>query len=432
MTYRKEIQESLDYIEAHLQTDITASELAQRAGFSLFHFYRLFQMSTGLPVMQYILRRRLLHAIYAIRGGEKRIDAALAYGFDTYAGFYKAFRREFGCTPSVFLKKNRAKSPARIDLQKEEAMYLMHSTAREVLKQWEMENETITDLYYESSGNRADHAVCVGENFILKRVRELAALKAGMALAQELNNAGVDAQTPIATADGRNFVQMGEWHYSLYRRPEGKELVAADLYGKESAIKARFVGEVIGQLHLTLRKAEIECKEADLLASVRDWALPKAKESLRLSEAFCQSYLETFEKLYSLLPRQIIHRNPNPANILTAEDGWGMIDFEMAERNARLYDPCYAATAVLSESFDAQNEDKLREWLGICQNILLGYDTVAELTVEEKEAVPYMILANQFTCVAWFASQPQYQEICVTNRKMTKWLIQHFEELKLP
>ena len=40
---------------------IMVSELADQAGFSLFHYYRLFQQSTGLPVMQYILRRRLLH-----------------------------------------------------------------------------------------------------------------------------------------------------------------------------------------------------------------------------------------------------------------------------------------------------------------------------------------------------------------------------------
>ena len=65
MDNRAIIQRSLDYIEENLQTDITAAELAQAAGFSLFHYYRLFQQATGLPVMQYILRRRLLHGVYA-------------------------------------------------------------------------------------------------------------------------------------------------------------------------------------------------------------------------------------------------------------------------------------------------------------------------------------------------------------------------------
>ena len=63
MDNRTIIQQSLDYIEENLQTEITAAELAEMAGFSLFHYYRLFQQATGLPVMQYILRRRLLQSL---------------------------------------------------------------------------------------------------------------------------------------------------------------------------------------------------------------------------------------------------------------------------------------------------------------------------------------------------------------------------------
>lgn len=110
------IQKGLDYIEDNLKTEITAVELAEDAGFSLFHYYRLFQQATGLPVMQYILRRRLLHGVYAMKQGATKIDAALMFGFDTYAGFYKAFCREFGSTPSSFLQSSRAKRPYRIDI----------------------------------------------------------------------------------------------------------------------------------------------------------------------------------------------------------------------------------------------------------------------------------------------------------------------------
>ena len=96
MDNRTVIQQGLDYIEDNLQAEITAAELAEMAHISLFHYYRLFQQATGLPVMQYILRRRLLHGVYAIREGSSKTDAALRFGFDTYAGFYKAFCREFG------------------------------------------------------------------------------------------------------------------------------------------------------------------------------------------------------------------------------------------------------------------------------------------------------------------------------------------------
>ena len=135
MDNRTMIQKSLDYIEDNLQAEITAAELADMAYLSLFHYYRLFQQATGLPVMQYVLRRRLLHGVFAMKQGGSKIDTALRYGFDTYAGFYKAFCREFGATPSAFIESSRAKRPYRIHITKEEYMTITHKKAAQILAQ---------------------------------------------------------------------------------------------------------------------------------------------------------------------------------------------------------------------------------------------------------------------------------------------------------
>lgn len=55
---------------------------------------------------------------------------------------------------------------------------------------------------------------------------------------------------------------------------------------------------------------------------------------------------------------------------------------------------------------------------------------MAKLTEAERNAIPYVILANQFVCVAWFAEQDKYAEIYETNKRMTAWLIERFGELK--
>ena len=52
------------------------------------------------------------------------------------------------------------------------------------------------------------------------------------------------------------------------------------------------------------------------------------------------------------------------------------------------------------------------------------------MTREERNAIPYVVLANQFVCVAWFAEQDKYAEIFEINKRMTLWLIEKFEELK--
>lgn len=91
-----------------------------------------------------------------------------------------------------------------------------------------------------------------------------------------------------------------------------------------------------------------------------------------------------------------------------------------------IYDPCYAATAVLSETFGEENT----KWLEIYRDLICGYDTVAHLTEAERSAIPYVLLANQFVCVAWFAEQEKYAEILEINKKMTVWLIEIFDQLR--
>jgi Ser/Thr protein kinase RdoA (MazF antagonist)/AraC-like DNA-binding protein len=416
------IQKSLYYIEDNLQTEITAGERAEMAGFSLFHYYRLFQQATGLPVMQYILRRRLLHGVYAMQQGLSKTDAALAFGFDTYAGFYKAFCREFGATPSDFLKSSRAKRPYRIDITKEEHMTVTHKKAAQILQNWNLSQETITDIYYEGTGTKNDSACYVGEEYVLKYTVNPGKLKKNIEVSKSLENIGLLSAVPVLTAQGQEYIQDGELYFYLTRRLPGTQM-AAHRFGEGDG---RFVGEILGQLHLALAGIEDCVADADLLGTVRDWALPKAKAAMHLTDAFCEDYLNTFADLYPQLPRQIIHRDPNPGNIICAGDRWGFIDFELAERNARIYDPCYAATAVLSETFGQDND----KWLGICRDIICGYDSVAHLTEQERRAIPYVILANQFVCVAWFAGQDKYAELFEINKRMTKWLISIFEALR--
>ena len=422
MDNRAIIQKSLDYIEENLQTEITAAELAEMAGFSLFHYYRLFQQATGMPVMQYILRRRLLHGVYAMKQGSSGIDAALSYGFDTYAGFYRAFCREFGSTPSEFTASGRAKRPYRIDITGEEHMTITHKKAAQILKNWNLSDETIADIYYEGTGNKNDSACYVGERYVLKFTANLGKLKKHIEVSKALESIGLLSAVPVPAADGAEYIQDGEGYFYLTRRLPGGQMTPRRFADGDG----RFVGEIIGQLHLALSKI-VDCvSEADLLATVRDWALPEAKAVLNLPDPFCKEYLDTFADLYPKLPRQIIHRDPNPGNIICAEDQWGFIDFELAERNARIYDPCYAATAVLSETFGQDDE----RWMEIYRDIICGYDSVAHLTDTERQAIPYVILANQFVCVAWFAGQDKYAEIFEINKRMTAWLMDHFEELK--
>lgn len=421
---KQTIQKALDYIEDNLKSELNVKELADMSNYSVFHFYRLFQTATGMPVMQYILRRRLLHAVYAMKTN-KKIDVALEFGFDTYAGFYRAFQRMFQYTPSQYLRLGLAKKPFRPDLTKEETMHITHKKAREILKHWHMEEEPLYDVYYDVTGNRNENALNVGEKYFLKFTENLGKLLRHQNLSAQLENAGLPAATAILTEDGKPYVQDGETYFTLTRRIAGKPMNALKMYENHQAALA---GELIGLLHQALKEADGLVEKSDFFSAIRDWALAKAKETVPLSDGFCQEYLDAIASFDSLLPRQCIHRDPNPGNIIVSEDIWGFVDFELSEHNIRLYDPCYAATAVLSETY---GKGKREEWFMVYHDILEGYDRTAHLTAEEKAAAPWVVLGNQMICVAYFATQQKYRELYETNLQMFRFLLENRKKLEL-
>lgn len=427
--YRELIQDSIDYIEDNIRCDISAGELSERAGFSVFHYYRVFRTAVGLPVMQYILRRRLLNAIYEIKCGNKMIDVELRYGFETHAGFYKAFVREFGCTPAQYLKLHRVKKPYRINIVKEEHVVVTHKKATNILRKWGLEKEVLSDIYYEGSGNRNENAFYVGKDYVLKFSANLGKLKNHIAISKALENVGLIAATPVKTPEGEEYITDGELYFCLSKRLEGQQIKISNLYEEDLSENARFIGEVIGQLSKALENVEVLVKDANIYESVANWAIPQVRGKLHVSEEVFKDYTESFGEIWRVLPTQVIHRDPNPGNIIVAGNKWGFIDFELSERNIRIFDPCYAATAILSESFESGNETKLRRWIQIYKNIICGYDDVVKLTAAEKKAVPYVILSNQLIALAWFEGKEKYREIYETNKEMTEWLVSVWSEL---
>ena len=427
--HREIIQASIDYIEDNLKAELSVQELSDRAGYSLFHYYRVFQTAVGLPVMQYVLRRKLLNAIYEISCGEKMIDVALEYGFETHGGFYKAFVREFGCTPTQYLKKYKAKKPYRINIFKEEHVMVSHKKVTEILKHWGMEKEAVSDIYYEGTGNRNESAYYIGNDYVLKFSANLGKLKSHIAISKALEKVGLYAAIPVVTGTGEEYVADGELYFCLTKRLAGQQMKPKAMYEDASAEQARFVGEVIGQLSLALANVEALVEEVNIYERVIGWAIPQLEGKLDEAEKVFDEYETVFGTLYDALPKQVIHRDPNPGNIILSEDKWGFIDFELSEKNVRIFDPCYAATAILSESFEEGNEEKLNKWIQIYKNIMYGYDEVVKLTAEEKQALPYVVISNQLLALAWFADKEKFAELYETNKKMTEWLVKIFDKL---
>ena len=91
------------YIREHINEPLNREILAEVAGFSIPHFHRIFTAQTGENIAAYVRRLRLERAARKLRMGAVDItEVALAAGYDSHAAFGKAFKQQFGFSPSEF------------------------------------------------------------------------------------------------------------------------------------------------------------------------------------------------------------------------------------------------------------------------------------------------------------------------------------------
>ena len=121
--YKAMVQGVLDDIDRRLtdknirMENIRIDELARAVNYSTWHFSRVFLALTGTPVMAYVARRKLAHALYDLSRGKRVIDVAMDYGFETHAGFTRAFRKCYGCPPSLYHLHVAAQPPERATIE---------------------------------------------------------------------------------------------------------------------------------------------------------------------------------------------------------------------------------------------------------------------------------------------------------------------------
>ncbi|MFD1413301.1 AraC family transcriptional regulator [Oceanobacillus jeddahense] len=92
---------AVNYIEEHLDNEINYQQAAQIACFSEHHFKRMFSFLAGIPLSEYVRRRRLTLAALELRDNNKKvIDVALKYGYLSPDSFSRAFQELHHTLPS--------------------------------------------------------------------------------------------------------------------------------------------------------------------------------------------------------------------------------------------------------------------------------------------------------------------------------------------
>lgn len=111
--YVQRFNQILEYIDEHYMEDITLEDTAKAAGFSKYHFSRLFKQYTEFTFCDYLCFRRVKAAAEQLAEPDYSItDIAMNSGFPSISTFNRLFKQQMGCTPREYRSKNT--SQARI------------------------------------------------------------------------------------------------------------------------------------------------------------------------------------------------------------------------------------------------------------------------------------------------------------------------------
>ncbi|MDR2505790.1 MAG: AraC family transcriptional regulator [Oscillospiraceae bacterium] len=102
MDLLSELNAAMRYVEAHLDDDLASDDVSSVTSYSPYHFGRLFYYIAGMPLSEYIRKRKLSLAAAELQsGGDRVIDLAVKYGYDSADSFTRAFVKQHGITPTA-------------------------------------------------------------------------------------------------------------------------------------------------------------------------------------------------------------------------------------------------------------------------------------------------------------------------------------------
>lgn len=109
--YIQKLNIVLDFIDINYAEDISLDKMADMAGFSKYHFSRLFTQYTGHTFCDYLNLRRIRAAEILLSGDELTVtEAAMQSGFSSIATFNRVFKSFKNCSPTEYRNLNKLSS----------------------------------------------------------------------------------------------------------------------------------------------------------------------------------------------------------------------------------------------------------------------------------------------------------------------------------
>ena len=108
--------QTCSYLLTHLDQKITLDQLVERFGYSATYIKICFKNTYGMPVHQYVRRKRMEQAaVLLLEDCDGILEIAGKVGFENGSKFAKVFKNTFGMTPGKFRRIDREQAAAQLE-----------------------------------------------------------------------------------------------------------------------------------------------------------------------------------------------------------------------------------------------------------------------------------------------------------------------------
>lgn len=284
----------------------------------------------------------------------------------------------------------------RIIIKQRKRYNEMKDRVSKIITNWNVENVEVKQIH--------NAAWQVGESFILKVYDKANMLDRHIKIVTILDSMNIPVGKIVPTKLNTDFAQDDQNFYVLSEKMNGKNVVSV----KDNPDIGLEMGNIIANLHLAFK----ECEKQDvfwdnsLLAELNGWIRRtfSEREWKDIDRERFDNTVSELESLYDRLPIQLIHRDVHFGNFLFHNGKFsGYIDFDLSQRNIRIFDLCYFLLGLLSEKekFDITEES----WFKVLKDVFGGYVQKIQLFETEIQAVPCVMKSIELLFVAWFISQ---------------------------
>lgn len=284
----------------------------------------------------------------------------------------------------------------RIIIEQRKRFEIMTNKIKALLHNWNLQNESIKQIY--------GTVWQIGDDYVLKTYDESESIKRNIMINQHLESMGIPVGNLLNTTKGEQYIEANGQYFFISRNLQGSNIISLKFRNKTAEV----MGEIIANLHIAFNDLEdkIELWDNSFLNEMNGWIKENFEKSgwQNISREDYEFIVKKLEKFYGKLPVQLIHRDVHFGNFLFNKgDFSGYIDFDLSQKNIRIFDLCYFVLSVLSEKdkFEITEE----KWFDFVQNVFAGYNKILALTSEEKESAVFVMECIELLFVAYFVEQ---------------------------